>query len=42
MFKISKSYFDFEKIMNLPEKFADTNKDSWIQCGSNDDDDDDI
>lgn len=39
--QFSKSYFYFEKIMNLPEKFADTNKDSWIQCGSDGDDDDD-
>jgi len=39
--QFSKSYFDFEKIMNLPEKFADTNKDSWIQCDSDGDDEDD-
>ncbi|XP_025190406.1 zinc finger MYM-type protein 1-like [Melanaphis sacchari] len=32
--QFSKSYFDFEKIMILPEKFSDTNKDSWIQCDS--------
>jgi len=42
--QFSKSYFDFEKIMNLPVKFDDTNKDSWIQfdTDSNDDDGDDI
>jgi len=38
--QFSKSYFDFEKMMNLPEKFDDTNKDSWIQCDSDGGDDD--
>ncbi|XP_060878755.1 zinc finger MYM-type protein 1-like [Metopolophium dirhodum] len=39
--QFSKSYFDFEKIMNLPVKFDDTNKDSWIQFDTDGDDDDD-
>lgn len=37
--QFSKSYFDFEKIMNLPVKFDDTNKDSWIQFDTDSDDD---
>ncbi|KAL4107253.1 hypothetical protein QTP88_017633 [Uroleucon formosanum] len=37
--QFSKSYFDFEKIMNLPLKFDDTNKDSWIQFDTDSDDD---
>ncbi|KAL4091161.1 hypothetical protein QTP88_025898 [Uroleucon formosanum] len=39
--QFSKSYFDFEKIMNLPVKFDDTNKDSWIQFDTDSDDDND-